>query len=161
MKKKNDFLSRLLDAYVDAESRVANEIGKLCRWENRNGYVPNGMYYRMQEKIKALESVRYEESDLRGLSDIEKDCIRDNEYKCFVDVRGRRYYIFIAKNATTGRKQIYGQSKKQLISPNGHDICKDKFNYSCWLILQPNRCAPFDIFCFEVRHWISLIPVAI
>ena len=121
-KKVRNFANRLLDGLVAADANRLNQ----------------GRIFRAVKRFKALEATDYQESDLRGLSKPEKEFIRENGMKCwydFCDVMGRehRYYIFMAKDLTTGRKRLYAYEKKQLLLPNGNDISSSAFNYECWL----------------------------
>lgn len=161
---QNSFNSRLLTAIANAEAAVRNRFGALLRWEGRNGYVTNYAVYRKQEYIAALEVVKYEERDLRGLSQKEKELIRDNNYNNFVDVRGTRYYMFIARDLTTGKRRVYGYSKYQIIDPNGDyfHFTETRYNYNAWLILNTDlEAQPFSPYRYEVRAWQTLTPVAI
>lgn len=156
-----NFNNRLLNALVEVDDRLRAEIGPLCRWEGRNGYVPNGIHYRQQERLKALDSMKYQEYDLRGLSKPEKEFVRNNEYKCYVDINGKRYYMFIGINSTTGKRQMYGHSKKQILNPNGHDVDDRMYNYSIWLTLNTQTNLPFYNHSYEHRPWRAIVPFAI
>lgn len=128
MRTKKNFTSRVLDALTANDAVRVNQ----------------GKYVRMTKRFKALESVQYSEYDLRGLSAQEKAFMRENEYKCYVDhrecsggvVKTTRYYLFIARSMTTGRRQLYAYSKKQYLNLNGHDISSDHYNYECWLTVR-------------------------
>ena len=128
MAKVRNFAQRLLDGLVAADANRLNQ----------------GRILRVVKRIKALEATTYQESDLRGLSKPEKEFIRENDMKCwydYSDVMGRnhRYYIFIAKDLTTGRKRLYAYEKKQFMMPNGNDISKSAFNYECWLTVDLHK----------------------
>lgn len=165
MKKQETFNERLLIEVAAADARVSQNYGAMLRYEGRNGYVGNMTIYRKQQKLQAMEAVKYEERDLRGLSQKEKEFIRANDYRMFVDCEYKhRYYIFIARDLTTGRRRIYGLSKYQLIDPNGQyfPLTTARYNYSVWLTLNtdPNSY-PFNRYVYEVRAWKQLAPVAI
>lgn len=64
------------------------------------------MTNRILKAIKVKEEIEaslFTETDLRGLSKSEKEYIRENGYKCYVDISGFkgcviRYYMFINRN---------------------------------------------------------------
>lgn len=91
------------------------------------------------EKAKKIESMKFSEKELRGLSKPEKEFIRCNNYNvcinCRITVSGDpvKLYLFIAKQMN-GRKALYAYTKKQSINPNGHDISREAYNYECWLM---------------------------
>lgn len=164
MKKQETFNERLLIEVAAADARVSQNYGAMLRYEGRNGYVGNMTIYRKQQKLQAMEAVKYEERDLRGLSQKEKELIRDNNYNNFVDVRGTRYYMFIARDLTTGKRRVYGYSKYQIIDPNGDyfHFTETRYNYNAWLILNTDpEAQPFSPYRYEVRAWQTLTPVAI
>lgn len=107
-----------------------------------------------QNRIKELDSVVFFKKDLRGLSSIEKQFIVENDYKIVfkqtntIGTNGN-VYLFIAKNKI-GKKQLYAITKKQSISPNGHDISQSAFNYECWLLLDAQLWC-FSKFNYERR----------
>jgi hypothetical protein len=145
------FANRLLDGLAAADANRLNQ----------------GRILRAVKRIKALEATTYQENDLRGLSKPEKEFIRENEYKCWYDcndVMGRRhrYYIFMAKDLTTGRKRIYAYRKDQYIQLNGHDISSDAYNYECWLIVDLRKgYGEISRHRYERRFSNILAPVAI
>ena len=116
--KAKSFNLRVIDA-------VINNDGVRCN---------QGRVLRAVKRLQALESVLYCDSDLRGLSKPEKDFIKGNEYRCFYDCCGKRYYIFIARNLTTGKKQLYAYEKKQYLHLNQQDGA-GVFNYEKWLLV--------------------------
>lgn len=117
--KKMTFSQRVIDAIIKADGVRLNQ----------------GRVLRACKRVKALEGVLYTDFDLRGLSAAEKEFIRDNEYRCYYDCCGRRYYIFIQRNRTTRKRQLYAYEKKQYLTPNGHDVAGGLYawNYECWL----------------------------
>lgn len=139
MKTKNDFTSRVLEAVTLNDGVRYNQ----------------GRFVRAQKRLRALESVMYEESDLRGLTAAEKSFIRENEMKCYLDVRDyhgvERYYIFVGRDLTTGKKRLYAYSKMQMLNPNGHDVSASAYNYECYLIVQPLYVSPVSRFNYERR----------
>jgi hypothetical protein len=116
----------------------------------------NGAFKRTQPRVlrsfrrlQVLESVLYCDYDLRGLSKSEKDFIRGNEYRCYYDCGGKRFYIFIARNLTTGKKQLYAYEKKQYFTPNAQDA-NGVFNYEKWLLVN-TRWEKISVFNYERR----------
>lgn len=105
------------------------------------------------KRKKEIESTLFSEKELRGLSKVEKEYIRENEYKCYVDIawpRGTvRCYMFIERDLI-GRKRLYAITKKQSIRPNGRDISANAHNYECWLLFTPS-ITPFSIYFYERR----------
>ena len=91
----------------------------------------------------------------------------ENGMKCwydFRDVMGRkhRYYIFISRDLTTGRKRLYAYEKKQYIQLNGHDISSDAYNYECWLTIDLRKdYGEISRLRYERRFCNLLAPVAI
>lgn len=115
------------------------------------------MTNRILRAIKVKEEIEaslFTETDLRGLSKSEKEYIRENGYKCYVDISGFkgcviRYYMFINRNLL-GKKQLYALTKKQSLLPNGHDISESAYNYECWLLFNANERL-FSKFNYERR----------
>lgn len=120
--KKKKINGRILDAIVDAQLN--------------NYTLPR--YLRAYKTLKVIESITYTDTDLRGLSKAEKAFMHSNDNKIYVDECNRRYYIFIARDLSTGRRRLYAIGKRQWLNPNGHDISKDAYNYECWLIVNAN-----------------------
>ncbi len=93
---------------------------------------------RAVKRIRAIENTLYTENDLRGLPQVQKEIIRNNDYKCYTDIRGKRYYMFIGKDCSTGKKKLYAYEKSQMLNMNGHDISNGNLyvhNYECWLTI--------------------------
>lgn len=96
------------------------------------------------EKRDALNNRLFSETEMRGLSKIEKQFIRDNKYKAHVvqdsvnSLMKGTYYLFIERNRI-GKKQLYAYHKKQVLCPNKRDICADAYNYECWLTFTNNE----------------------
>ena len=149
--KTRTFAQRLLDAMVESDANRLNQ----------------GRIIRACKRIKALEATEYSEYDLRGLSRKEKEFMSENGMKCwydFRDVMGRkhRYYIFISRDLTTGRKRLYAYEKKQYIQLNGHDISSDAYNYECWLTIDLRKdYGEISRLRYERRFCNLLAPVAI
>lgn len=149
--KTRTFAQRLLDAMVESDANRLNQ----------------GRIIRACKRIKALEATEYGEYDLRGLSRKEKEFMHENGMKCwydFHDVMGRkhRYYIFISRDLTTGRKRLYAYEKKQYIQLNGHDISSDAYNYECWLTIDLRKdYGEISRLRYERRFCNLLAPVAI
>lgn len=113
-----------------------------------------------QETIKQLENELFTEKDLRGLSQLEKEFVRGNGYHVQYDqpiyYSGGQvfehykdtFYLFIARNLTTGKKQLYAITKAQSIAPN--DKTDGMFNSEKWLVLDTQR-GLFSKFNFERR----------
>lgn len=120
--KKKKINGRILDAIVDAQLN--------------NYTLPR--YLRAYKTLKVIESITYTDTDLRGLSKAEKAFMHSNDNKIYVDENNRRYYIFIARDLSTGRRRLYAIGKRQWLNPNGHDISQDAYNYECWLIVNTN-----------------------
>lgn len=93
---------------------------------------------RSLRRLQALESVLYCDYDLRGLSKQGKQFVKDNGYRCYFDCEGKRFYIFIARNLGTGKKQLYSYEKKQYFTPNAQDA-NGVFNYEKWLVVDTSR----------------------
>ena len=166
MKKNRSFAERVMGAIIDADGHRINQ----------------GKYLRMQKRLRAVEDVTYTEWDLRGLSPREKEFVRENQYKCYIDrqqLDGKaplrynrsigahvvgtsmnRYYIFIARDLATGKKKLYAYSKKQYLNYSGHDICPDYWNYECWLTVDTNR-GDINKFNYERRFSHQLAPISI
>ena len=120
--KSKKFTTRILDAIAEA---MLN-----------NYTLPR--YLRAYKTLKVIEDITYTDTDLRGLSKAEKIFIKSNDNKVYIDENNRRYYIFIARDLSTGRRRLYAIGKRQWLNPNGHDITKDAYNYECWLIVNTN-----------------------
>lgn len=114
-------------------SRVFNEIANVNAIR-----LDQGRIIRAQNRIRAFESVSYSEYDLRGLSKAEKEFMQENEMKSYFDCEGNRYYLFIRRNKTTGKKQLYAYEKKQWMNLNGRDF-KTDWNYAFWLTIDTRR----------------------
>lgn len=120
--KAKSFNLRVIDAVINYGGVRCNQGRVLCA----------------VKRLQALESVLYCDYDLRGLSKQEKQFIKDNGYRCYYDCEGKRYYIFIARNLTTGKRQLYAYEKKQYFTPNalnGGGV----YNYERWLIVDTSR----------------------
>jgi hypothetical protein len=131
------------------ESRVIDAIWK-CDAEPGN----RGRILKAQNRIRTFESIRYSEYDLRGLSKAEKAFMCDNDMRSYYDCRdysGRmhRYYIFIKKNATTGKKQLYAYEKTQWMRPNGQEL--GSWNYQYWLTINTSN-GKVTKFNYEFHH---------
>lgn len=136
------------------ESRVLNYLSSVKYIQ------PLGKYGNKLARLRAYEHVRYEDYDLRGLSNIEKQFVRDNEMRNYVDVKGytgkiNRMYLLVIKD-NLGRKRLMAYDKRQWIDPNGdyfHLFSKDKvFNYDKLLVFNPNS-VPFSLTHFECRKF--------
>lgn len=96
------------------------------------------------EKRNKLNSRLFSETEMRGLSKVEKQFIRNNGYKAHVvqdsvnSLMKGTYYLFIERNRI-GKKQLYAYHKKQVLCPNKKDICADAWNYECWLTFTSNE----------------------
>ena len=139
--KKRTITNRLLDLITEADGMRYNQ----------------GRFLRMQKALKAVEKFEYNDDDLRGLSAWEKDFMRENGMKIYWD-GDTRYYIFIARNLATGKKQLYAYTKKQMISPNS-DSYGNGYSYENWHTFQ--RLYGFDCLHYERRAWKTLPPVTI
>ena len=114
----------------------------------------NNRILRAQELLKSMSEQKFTEKDLRGLSKIEKDFIRENGYNVELKQSGNLrsntgiYYLFIMRNRTTGRKQLYALKKRQIVRPN--EKVNGIFNYEKWLVYIA-RYGYFNDFEFERR----------
>lgn len=113
------------------------------RKRNHGYYIPSAFYtnriLKLQAAKKVLENAVFTEKDLRGLSKVEKDFIRENNMKKTY----KDFYMFIEKNLSTGKKQLYAFHKLQSLFPNGNDICSDFINVECWLIFDSTAAKSF------------------
>lgn len=169
MKKTINFATRVLDAISNVELRFGVDA--------RGNYeVKNGRVQVIANRIKAYEDVCYEEKDLRGLSKAEKEFIRENDYRNYYDQREQdfknggykvvRYYIFIKRNISTDKPQIYAYRKEQWIDLNAQHfkiIGPDtRHNYAYWLLFDKNgyenRGKAFSRYNYEYRlHFASVV----
>lgn len=102
------------------------------------------------EKAKEIENRLFTEKDIRGLASCEKEYIRENGYRVLSELpNGEKIYLFVARQVN-GRKALYAITKKQSISPDGHQISKDAYNYECWLTFL-KRNSGFSKFFYERR----------
>lgn len=102
------------------------------------------------KKAKEIESRLFTEKDLRGLTNCEKEYIRDNKYRILSTLpNGEKIYLFVARQEN-GRKALYAITKRQSIRPSEHQISKDAYNYECWLIFL-KKYQGFSRFYFERR----------
>lgn len=145
--KSKKFTTRILDAIAEA---MLN-----------NYTLPR--YLRAYKTLKVIEGITYTDTDLRGLSKAEKIFIKNNDNKVYIDDNNRRYYIFIARDHSTGRRRLYAISKRQWLNPNGHDISQDAYNYECWLIVHTysNPWYYVNPLYYERRFCQILTPVVI
>lgn len=86
-----------------------------------------------QKRLRALEAEVFTEKDLRGLSKIEKEFVRENGYKKIYDVQSAyrfetgRFFLFINRNRL-GKMQLYALRKDMLLR-----TCRANKNYpTCW-----------------------------
>lgn len=111
-----------------------------------DGFCGLGRIQYIAKKKAEVEASAFTEKDLRGLSECEKVFVRSHDYQRRVG----GFVLFIARNISTGRKQLYAQTIEQWFYPNGHDIDFSRFNYECWLTFdRRNDC--FCRFNYEVR----------
>lgn len=116
-------------------------------------------YFAWQERIKKFVETPFTEKELRGLSQAEKDFIRENNYMRLYRQKSDfkhmdKILLFIAVDRTTGRKHLYGQAKWQVVSPNTKDTCymQGALNHACWLLPQLyGGCDFFSPGCYEIR----------
>ena len=90
-----------------------------------------------QEKIKEMNSLKFTDKDLRGLSKAEKDFIIENNYKISVkqyDLSGNsiKMYLHIKRN-NLGKKELFAYTKTQALRPNDRDISKSHLNHEILL----------------------------
>ncbi len=101
-----------------------------------------------QKVIRELDNTVFSAKEMRGLSKTEKEFIEENNFN--VTLTQRRYvnhillesctgtyYMFIARNKSNGKKQLYAIKKRQSLVPNEK---KDGlFNYEKWLVFDARR----------------------
>lgn len=104
---------------------------------------------RAVNKAKRIEAMKFTEKELRGLTNAEKDFVRDNEYSVCLNQCGHKFYMFVAKQLN-GKKALYAITKRQSINPNGHDISREAYNYECWLLFDRKK-GGFSKFYYERR----------
>lgn len=107
---------------------------------------------RAQQTINALEERKFSEREMRGLSKAEKQFIADNGYhvrlvqnNTYFGLYNGVYYMFIARNLSTGKKQLYAITKHQSILPN--EKTDGIFNYEKWLVLNTKEV------CFKPLYY--------
>ena len=107
------------------------------------------------ERAKAIESKKFAEKDLRGLTDAEKTFVRENGYNVCVSqyFPGRGYqklYMFVARQAN-GRKALYAITKRQSIAPNRTDIFSNVWNFEVWMLFDA-AAGMFSMTTKEIRR---------
>jgi hypothetical protein len=90
-----------------------------------------------QENIKEMNSLKFTDKDLRGLSKEEKDFIIENNYNVAVtqyDLSGNsiKMYLHIKRN-NLGKKELFAYTKKQALRPNQKDVSKSHLNHEILL----------------------------
>lgn len=95
-------------------------------------YIPlrGGRFADLAKKKKEIEAQAFTEWQMRGLSNAEKDYIRENSYKRRVG----DFILFICRNKASGRKQLYAITTEQWFYPNCHDVDACRYNCNCWLL---------------------------
>lgn len=88
---------------------------------------------RVQNELRVFEKETFTEKEMRGLTEQEKEFIRENDYKKYWDGDETRFYMWIQKNPL-GKKQLFAFAKWQIIDPNGAGLY-GKLNYRYWHIL--------------------------
>lgn len=83
----------------------------------------------IQKAKREFEQSVFSEKDLRGLSNYEKKFLREHDMKKCYDC----FYLFIEKNKSTGKKQLYAFHKLQVFFPSGHDLSAERYNNQIWL----------------------------
>lgn len=148
--RKTDFTTRVYDSLANEELKV-----RLERIPGNRGYqIVGGKYASCAKRIKAYESVLFEEKDLRGLSTNEKNFIRENGYKNYYEQTEfdytlnknvtTRYYIFIKHSLTTNKPTLYAYHKMQWIDLGNRlfNIMgkgQKGWNYEYWLVFNNNN----------------------
>lgn len=153
-----NFQSRAFDHVLENQVEYFNEVGYAFRGKHDKCW--HAKYQVAAHQIHLYEEVEYNEWDLRGLTNIEKDFIRENGMKNYIDIRDfsctgktERIYLIIRKNSV-GRKVLCGFMKKQWIdlnadyfTPFGKNV---GFNYDKVLTFRPDRGnSPFSVFDYE------------
>ena len=100
---------------------------------------------RLQSEKKRIEERVFTDKDIKGLSKVEREFIIENNMKATCG----DFYMFIEKNKSTGRKQLYAYHKEQSLFPNDYKI-GNRFNYECWLTFDRVR-GTFSKIEYEVR----------
>lgn len=117
--------------------QYTNRILNAIREAKLNNYtLPR--YLRAYKTLMLIENITYTNTDLRGLSKAEKEFMNNNGNKSYIDEYDQRYYIFIARDLSSGKRRLYAIGKRQWLNPNGHDISPNAYNYECWLIVNTN-----------------------
>ena len=112
--------------------------------------IQTGRILKAMQVIKDLDNAYYSEKNLRGLSPLEKEFIRDNNYKLhLIQSDKKEFYMFIGCDLL-GKKRLYALSKKQSMFPNGKDISSEAYNYECWLLFNPINWG-FSTYFYERR----------
>jgi len=128
-------------------------VAKKYRKRNHGFYIPVASYtnriLKLQTAKKELENAVFTEKDLRGLSKNEKDFIRENDMKKTY----KDFYMFIEKNLSTGKEQLYAYHKLQSLFPNGHDISSEFNNVDCWLIFNATAKNSYYKDFFDKNHF--------
>lgn len=108
------------------------------------------------KKAKEIEARKFTEKELRGLTNAEKEFIRDNNYNVCVTAsiyafgeNKQKLYMFIARQRN-GRKALYAITKWQSVYPNGKDFAEGAYNYQCWMTFS-NKENGFSKFYYEFR----------
>lgn len=110
------------------------------------------------KKAKEIEARKFTEKDLRGLTNAEKEFIRDNDYNVCVSAsidafgkRKQKLYMFIARQRN-GRKALYAITKWQSVYPGGKDFAEGAYNYQCWMTFSKKENG-FSKFYYEFRFF--------
>ncbi len=119
-----------------------------------------GRFARATKLLRAYESMPFNEYDLRGLSKMEKEFIRDNGMKTYFDdvLYKRRFYLFINRDRTTGKRHLYAYDKKQWLNPAGKGYIGESWNCDYWLIVDTDRHCISPLL-YEHRPCGSLAPI--
>ena len=108
------------------------------------------------KRAKEIESRFFTEKEMRGLTNDEKEFIRDNDYNVCVSAcidafgdKKQKLYMFIARQRN-GRKALYAITKWQSVYPGGKDFAPCVYNYQCWMTFSKKENG-FSKFYYEFR----------
>lgn len=153
-----NFQYRVFEHVFKNQVEYFKQVGYAYRGKHDRHF--HAAYQVAAHKLKLYEEVEYNEYDLRGLTNIEKDFIRENGMKNYIDIcdfsytgKTERVYLFIRKNSV-GRKVLGGFMKKQWIDLNADHFTPfgdhAGFNYDKILTFRPSEYnSPFSILYYE------------
>lgn len=141
--KKQTITDRMFDALQNNDAIRCNQ----------------GKYLLSQKRFHAIESVQFNEYDLRGLSKAEKNYIRENDFRTYIELTDElgnttKYYLFITKDLTTNKPRLYAFSKHQLLCVNEK---KDGlFSFERFLVVATGKAISITEEHYEARRFPSV-----